>query len=291
MGWAAAAQPCPAGDAALETRLLFGADSAKTWSVAESTLASSGERVKTSQASLHWHVTVDYHAGEVKYPIGWPRVSHAIPEESRDWSDWEFLQMWIYTETSREGLPRDPVGLGLHTPDKASAYHQPLAELRKGEWVKLAIPIAGIPRCGDVRQIQFHIAESNYRHGDTLDLFIDGLALVRHATPVLAEFAPETPVVFGDARYLPLRLQVLGVKGAELAGIDCELRGQGRAVASGHWEVARGPQRCVLDWGPGPLAPGAYELVARTASSPSPAGSSLRVVASPWETGKKEGKP
>ena len=37
---------------------------------------------------------------------------------ARDWSGWDYLQLWVYTDTTRTALPRDPVGLTLHTPDK-----------------------------------------------------------------------------------------------------------------------------------------------------------------------------
>jgi hypothetical protein len=280
--WGAAVGLPAAEQPPLEKRVLFGGDSAKSWSAAEATLEASGERVKVSGASLHWHVTVDYQAGEAKYPVGWPRVSHVIAEKERDWSDWEYLRMWVYTETSRAALPREPVGLALHTPDKASAFHRPLTELKKGAWVEVTIPIAQLPHAGDVRLIQFHISESNYRHGDTLDLYLDDLALVRHASPALAEFAAESAVMFADAPYLPVTFQVLGVKAAANAEVGCELRCEGRTAARGAWKVPRGPQRCVLDLGRARLAPGDYELVARIAGG-TPATTRLRVVESPWE--------
>lgn len=277
-----------AEDALMEKRVLFSGDSAKSWSAAEATVEASGDRVKVSGASLHWQVTVDYHAGEVNYPIGWPRVSHGIAEGDRDWTGWEFLRMWIYTETSREALPREPVGLGLQTPDKASAFHRRLTELKKGEWVEIVIPVAEIPRAGDVRQIQFHIAESDYRHGDTLDLYIDDLALVRHAAPVLAGLRAESAVTFGDVRHLPVCFQMLGVKPGETAEVTCELLRDGKMAARAAWPVSRGPQRCVLALGERRLEPGDYELVARIAEGTRPAAARLRVVESPWKSNGKE---
>jgi hypothetical protein len=240
-------------------------------------------RVKTGDSSLRWRVTVDYHAGEVNYPIGWPRVSHAIAEGERDWSEWEFLRMWVYADTSREALPREPAGLGLQTPDKASAFHRPLNELRKGEWVQITVPVAELPGGGsDVRQIQFHISESNYRHGDTLDLFIDDLALERHAAPAIEDFAAEGAVSFSDARHLPVRFRMLGLKAGESAQVTCELRRGEKTAARGSWKVPRGPQRCVLDSGGEQLAPGNYELIARVEGAPAPATASVRIVESPW---------
>jgi hypothetical protein len=267
----------------MEKKVLFGPETAKEWSVAESKLEPSTEHVKLGKAALHWHVTVDYTAGEAKYPIGWPRFSHAIPEGPvRDWSDWDFLHMWIYTETSREALPKDPVGLGLLTPDKAGAYSTVLSVLKKGEWVEITIPMTKIPRNNDVRSIQFHISESNYRDRDALDLHIDDLALVRYAEPTLLAFASEQSVMFADAKCVPVRLEVAGVKRAESADLSCELRRGWEVVAKASVKVERGPQRLALDLGGKTLKAGMYELAARVAGGPMEK-AQVRVVESPWE--------
>lgn len=278
-----------ASEEAFEKSLLFSGEVPSRWSAAESAMGRSSQRAKVSDGSLHWHVTVDYETGEVNYPIGWPRVSHAIAEGNRDWSGWEFLRMWVYADSSREALPRDPVGLGLHTPDKASAFHRPLSELRKGEWTEVVVPIAQLPAAGaDVRQIQFHISESNYRHGDTLDIYIDDLCLARHAAPLLSDFSAECRVMFSDACELAVRFGVMGVKQNEQVEVACELRREGEPAARGAWKVPRGPQRCVLKLGGERLAPGEYELVARLGGSGEPVTAPVRVVESPWVRSEKE---
>ena len=82
----------------MEKQLLFGGASAKGWSPAESTVEVSTAHVKVNPTALRWHVTVDYYAGEAKYPIGWPRFGRAIPEgPARDWSAWDYLHFWVYT--------------------------------------------------------------------------------------------------------------------------------------------------------------------------------------------------
>lgn len=283
----AAAALCRAADSPMETRVLCQSDSAKSWSAPESTMDASSKRVKTHPAALHWHVTVDYNAGEVNYPIGWPRVNHAFAEADRDWSDWEFVRMWIYTETSRKTLPSEPVGLALNTPDKATAYTQRLTELKKNEWVEIRVPLALLPETNDVRSIQLHISESNYQHGDTLDLYIDDLALERHASPVLGEFAAETPVIFADARHLPVRFQVLGLRKGAQGDLGYEVRRQGQTVAHGTWHVTRESRRSSAEFKSSPLAPGDYEMVATISGGKSPTVAPLRVVESPWtETAK-----
>ena len=144
----------------MEERILFGPESARQWSAAESTLEASTDRIRMQRPTLRWHITVNHLAGEARYPIGWPRVSGAPCGEAatRDWSGWDFLQLWVYTDTTRAGLPQEPVGLALHTPDKEGAYNRPLAGLKKGEWVRVLVPLTEVPRHHDVRLMQLHVS-------------------------------------------------------------------------------------------------------------------------------------
>jgi hypothetical protein len=234
-------------------------------------------------------VTVDHTAGEPRYPIGWPRISHSIPAgPSRDWSAWDALQIWIYTETSRAALPREPAVLILHNPDRAGAYVRPLSELRKGEWVEIRIPLAQIPRHRDIRLLQLSISEADYRHQDRLDFYIADLALLRYVRPVLLEFAPESAVAFADAGRLPVRFRLAGLPPGESAPVTCELRRGDRIAARSVMRAGRGPQRLVLDLEQSSktergLPPGLYELTARVAGSRRPATGRVRLVESPWE--------
>lgn len=267
----------------MEKQLLFGGASAKGWSPAESTVEVSTARVKTGPSVLHWHVTVDYYGGEAKYPIGWPRFSRAIPDgPQRDWSAWDYLHMWIYADTTRAALPKEPVGLGIQAPDKATTLHRPLVELKKGEWVEITVPVSALSQAGDVRSIQFHIAEANYKHADQLDLFIDDLALVRYAQPTILEFAAETAVMFAGSRVVPVKFKLAGTRPGQRVELACELRRDGRAVAQATVSVERGPQRVALDLGGKKLPPGDYELAARVAGNPQPVTAKVHLIESPW---------
>lgn len=280
----AAAAADQATEPALEKRVVCGPESAAEWSAAESSLAASTRRTPTGQPALHWHITVDHFGGEAKYPIGWPRISRTLPEPlSRDWSGWDYLDLLVYTDTSREALPREPVGLILHTPDKESAYHRPLPELKKGAWVRIRIPLADVPRVQDVRLMQFHISDSNYRHQDELDLHFAEIALLRHARPTLLGFAPECAVIFADAEQVPVRFQVAGIKPGDSAEVTCELWQGGKSVVQTSVRAARGPQRATLDLRGARLAAGSYELRAGIGRGGPTAAAPLRLVASPWQ--------
>ena len=267
----------------MEKQLLFGGASVKGWSPAESTLEISTAHARVNTNALHWHVTVDYFGGEKYYPIGWPRFGRDLPAGAqRDWSAWDFLHLWVFATSSRAALPKEAVGLGLHTPDKSSSFNTTLSQLKLGEWVEVVIPIAKIARPGDVRNIQFHISESNYKHADELDLWIDDLALLRYAQPTLLDFSAETAVLFTDAKIVAARFQLAGVKPSDTVPVTCELRRAGKVVACATAQAARGAQRIVIEPKSGALTPGVYELTARAAEGQPTAPVHMRVVASPW---------
>lgn len=266
----------------MEKHSLFGAPAPKGWSVAESTLEVTSARVKVNSTALHWHVTVDHYGGERNHPVGWPRFGRAIPEGAeRDWSAWDYLRLWVYTTSSRPSLPHTPAGLNLYLPDRANSFSHTLTELKLNEWVEIRIPISKIPRPHDVRYVQFHISESNYQHGDTLDLFIDDLALLRYARPTLLEFAPETRVAFADTPLLATQFHLGGLKPNETVPVVCELRRDGKTVARTTTHAARGPQRLSLRLTGRNLLPGHYELAVR-AGDGDEASARVRFVESPW---------
>lgn len=273
-----------AAEPQMEKRNLIGPESVRQWSAAESAMETSDVHARDGRRVLRWHVAVDHFAGEAKYPIGWPRVGYSLREAAaRDWSGWDYLEMWVYTDTTRQALPREPVGLALYTPDKDSAYRRALTELAKGQWVQIRIPLSQVPRHEDVRLIQLHISESNYRHQDQLDFYIDGVALLRYARPTLLGFSAEQAVMFTDARQLPVRFDLTGIKRDEGAEMTCELRQGGKVIARTAAKVRRGPNRVVLALGGKELNPGEYELVARVAGGAESDPVRVRLVESPWK--------
>lgn len=280
---AALSKTCEAAEAPLEKRIVFGSESAPQWSAAESTVETSAEPTRTGAAVLHWHIAVDHFSGEAKYPIGWPRANCALRDvAARDWLDWDYFQFWVFADTSRTALPRDPVGLALHTPDKQDAYTRPLSELKKGAWVQVRIPLSQIPRRNDVRLMQIHISESNYRHQDQLEFYLDEIALLRYAQPTLLDLASESEVMFADAEQLAVKFQLAGVKAEDRVEVACELRSNGKTVASAAATVGRGPQRVTIDLSRAEAAPGDYDLVAR-ATGGRKAAARVRLVESPWK--------
>ena len=226
---------------------------------------------------------MDYYGGEPNYPIGWPRFCHAISAgPQRDWSAWDYLHAWIYTTASRKTLPKEPLGLVLHLPDRANAFNWNLADLKLGAWAEINIPISRIPRSHDVRFIQFFISEANYKHQDQLDFYFDDLALLRYAQPTVLDLAAETAVLFADTKAVAAQFQLLGSKQGDTVPVACELRHEGKVTASTTLQATRGPQRVTIGLGQNGLVPGIYELTARAGEGQPAPPVSLRVVESPW---------
>lgn len=267
----------------MEKLALFPPEAEKDWPGEECVTAASKAHVKDAAYSLHWHVTVDYTAGEKKYPVGWPRFGRTFKAgPARDWSGWDYLHGWLYTETSRAALPRDAAGISLNAAGGHADYHRGLHELKKGAWTELLIPISQLTHAAAVERLQLHISESQYNHGDTLDVFVSDLALLRHAAPALPAFAPESAVMFADAAHLPVKAQVAGVRPDETCTLTCELRRGTEVVARLTTPAVRGELRLTLDLAGKKPAPGDYDVVATVTGSPRPVTARLRLVESPW---------
>jgi len=266
---------------AFERQSLLEGDLAKTWAAAESTVAAETSRVKDSGPAMRWHTTVDHFGGEAKYPIGWPRVSRALKGAERNWSAWDFLEFWVYAETSREKLPSTPVTLLVRTEGGEGSWPRPLAELKKGEWLKVVVPVWDLPRPESVQQVQFAISDANYRHQDQVTFLIADLALVRHASPALLDFAAEQGVLYCDAAGVAVRFRVAGLGPGETAECVCELRRDGAAVSRAAAKAGRGAYRLVLPLGDKPPAPDVYEAAARIGDGPVRT-VPVRLVESPW---------
>jgi hypothetical protein len=287
LAWLACTGAVAAGEAELERRVLMDAASAGRWSAAESTLVPSTAHTRAGRAALHWHIPVDHHAGEAKYPIGWPRISYSIRQPAeRNWAGWDYLEMWIHTRSSRATLPREPAGIAVYAPDKAGAFNRPLPELAIGQWAHVRIPLTQIPRHEDVRMFQLHISEARYAHGDTLDFFIDEIVLLRYARPTLLEFSARESTAFADAPSIRAHFTLAGVPPGEQAEVVCELQRDGRTMAATAAKLGRGPGQLAIDLGQTRLAPGEYQLLARVAGG-GEASARVRLVESPWAEDKR----
>ncbi len=253
---AAPAQELPPGEglgeANKERLLLEDMEDLRDWSngsPVESTISQSSKHVQTGKYSLLFANRVDHTQGETKYPIGWPRINKdLVKAKLSDWSEYDFFECWIYTETNRPTLPNTPLSVSFaHTGQKRSTSAI-LRELKKDQWVKVLIPVTKLDDPKDVQRIQFNFSESNYQHGDRVDFYISDLVLTRYVQPAVNTFGLDRQVLYSNDRALTAQYSLVGRQGLESLTVELEIGlepGKGAARASG-----KPPQRR-----PGQVAP------------------------------------
>lgn len=265
----------------LQKLVVAPADNAKGWEPAEATMTTCTDLTRTGAATLRFHVEMDFSAGEKAYPIGWPRAYYPLKTEAlQRWQDYDYLRFWVYTDTPRETLPQSPLTFMAYAPDKARSYSRNLAELRKGEWVKFEIPTSQIATDQPVTRIGVSLAEANYRDHDVIDFTIDEIALVRYATPTLADVTVCPAVAYSDAAQAQARFRVLGLPTTDTKAAVALKLGD-KTLAETAVPVVRGANNVVLNARGTKLEPGEYQVVVRLGDGPATA-IPLRVIESPW---------
>jgi len=200
----------------MEKRVLADGDGDFRWHAAEAMVQPDATHAREGRA-MRFHIDVDHQTGEPDYPIGWPRTYLRIPEDTRDWRKWDFVEFWVYVETSRASLPGTPLGFIVRSPDKPNSYHRTVDEAQKGQWAHVRIPTSDMPSPGKCTAVQFYVAESDYNHGDVLDFWIDDLALLRYAEPTVLRVRPLGEVQYADAGVFRFEVAMTGLEKKQTA--------------------------------------------------------------------------
>lgn len=277
-----AAQPVREGNV---ERLVLDSGSvadANAWVVAEGTVTADTKHTKSGNTALRFHIDVNWETGEPKYPIGWPRMDKRLPQNLMDWSAYDYLEFSIFTESSRPDLPVSPLGLILSPKEGKTTYNRNLGELILGQWVDFRIPVSAVSFARQCAGVKFFISESNYKHGDVLDFWIDNLSLLRYTEPTVTSSRLVEAVILSDVRYLTVEVAMMGVKPGEQADVEWNLASKIKAVSSGKFRAARGTSMIRLALPSQGIPPGMYELTLKCKGA-GPAPFPLRVVASPWQ--------
>lgn len=223
----ALASPCvvPASDAPIrpdvkmERLVLDDGEDASVWyngSPEETTVSCGSEHVKQGRFAIKFANVVDHTKGEKNYPVGWPRTGKDLAKLKRtDWSEYDYFECWIYAKTSRESLPKVPLGIGFYHSGPKQSTHIPLKQVRKDAWVKIVIPVAEMAAPEDVQRVQFNISEADYKHGDQVEFYIDDMALTRFATAVVAELVLSRTVLYANDPVLTAVYRLAGRQPAD----------------------------------------------------------------------------
>ena len=214
----------------------------------ETTISASDKHVKEGTKSLLFANLVDHTKGEKNYPVGWPRTGKNLDKlKLTDFSPYDSFECWIYTDASRESLPRQPLGVGFYHSGAKRSTAIRLDEIAKDRWVKVVVPITRLDAPADVQRVQFSISESNYKHGDRVDFYIDGMVLVRYVHPAVAQLAVDRKILYSADREITAVFRLAGYKGMDdvkvefsigPAGEEPVATSRGKAVRSGELPLA-----------------------------------------------------
>jgi hypothetical protein len=265
----------------MDVHVLADGDGNSVWHTAEATMLPDATHAIKGR-SMRFHIDVNHETGQPDYPIGWPRTYITVPAEARDWQKWDFVEFRLYADSSREKLPNTPLGFIVRSPNKANSYQRSVDEVRKDQWVHVRIPTSEMPNPAECTAIQFYVSESNYQHGDVLDFWIDGLALLRYAEPTILSMHSLGEIQYADARVVRVRVRMTGLDERQTAELSLRLTCQGKTVCRSSTVVRSGSQTIPLVISE-QLDVGRYELQAQIADSKRVVTNTLRVISSPWE--------
>lgn len=202
------------------------------------TKLSRSDRARGGRFALLFANVIDYTQGEKNYPIGWPRTNkNLVKAKLTDWSAYDAFECWIYVDTTREALPKSPIGVSFAHPGHRRSSRAELNEVQKGQWAQIVVPMAKIEEPKDVQSVQFNISESSYKHGERVDFYISGLALARYVDPAVNEFELDRQVVYGSQNSLAARYSLVGSRGMDATRVELSI-GQGDRMAAKHLAAA-----------------------------------------------------
>ena len=137
--------------------------------------------------TLTFHIDVDHHAGEPKYPIGWPRMYLRTPAEI-PWKEYDRLEFKVRATTSNPPLPNIAFNLKFTGKPKINFEERFTQKLLKlGEWIPYSLPLNKIAELESFSNCGFYISEANYADKTVLDFSFAEMRLVRSSSCKVVE--------------------------------------------------------------------------------------------------------
>lgn len=170
---------------------------------AEGKLENNESAKYTGKTGLRWNVAIDYkHDGGGEdapigqYLIGWPRIRQNIKPNQLDMTKYDILQLMVRIDSDRDEVADDytPVGITVSVHGKKSPVYEIKEDLgdRQRMWLPLRFSVKNmIVKSGldisawkSISQIQFWIAEEDYKDGSKLIFDIGEVSLIRPKQPL-----------------------------------------------------------------------------------------------------------
>lgn len=233
--------------------------------------------------ALTFHIDVDHHAGEPKYPIGWPRMYMRKPNDI-PWKDYDKLEFKVLAKiaSAPATLPNTAFSLKFTgAPKKSIEIPFGNKNLKLGEWVQFSMPLSKIEDITTFASSGFYICESHYSDKEVLDFTFAEIRLVRSSFCKVTEM--ETQGVRYDTNHtLPVKLTVFGPASDGARGIPFQIAQGGRVLRLETLPVARGEQTIKMDISELHLKNGDYTLTAFPNNPDRKLSVSFKVIDSPF---------
>ena len=257
------------------------------WRPAECTVGAS-ELVVDGKPALHLHIPVDYHAGEEKYPIGWPRLYFDLRASEKVFAQYDRFEFQVYATMSREDVPAAALNMALYAENQKASYIKFGTDvpLVLGQWIPVSKPISAIESADQLKNLGVNISEKDYRDGDVLDFHFAGFRLVRSSFCRVAAMTAKSAVLYAETGSITVELVVEGPESEAARGIPFELSQDGKPLRLETLPVRRGQQSLDIDVAELRLAPGDYQLTAFPANPERLVSVPVKVISSPWEASK-----
>lgn len=223
----------------------------------DSAVMPSREIVHEGEQSLAFVIHVNWtpRAGE-QYPRGWPMMSRDL-DPPQDWSAWDRVFFWLYTETD-DPLPQDRVlrvGFFTEGEEARGGPWYTIPGIEPGKWQRISVPLEPDRDWTRVNRISFYVAEGWYRDGDRVTFYVDDMQLARRIRPLLLSAGISARTV--DRRSLAVDVQLEGRPDPERHSIRVTLLSPvGDPEGSFRWRLATPAAH--FDWRPEDLQPGGH---------------------------------
>lgn len=256
------------------------------WSAAECAVSCQADA--SGAPVLEMRIPIDYEAGEVAYPIGWPRMSFQRRSGDPDLAVYDYLEFDLAVQNTRSELDYFPVNWVV-TSGGASCSRRLLPV--PGGKLSVQIPVTEVPDPADWKSMGVNISESDYAHGDVVVFRFSAIRLRQLRECRVAGLRLVQPGIYRSATVLPLEVAVEGPPAEVAQGIPLRLSAEGRLLLELVLRLPRGKSSCLVPLDGLDLAAGMYELALLPDAPERGRRVTVRVVEPFWSSGVAGGQP
>ncbi len=211
--------------------------------------------------TLTFHIDVDHHAGEPKYPIGWPRMYMRKPNDI-PWKDYDKFEFKVFTKTSSNRLPARAFNLKFSGQPRINIdLSFGPKQLKLNEWIPFSMPTNKLGEITSFSSVGFFISEANYPDKEVLDFTFAEIRLVRSSYCKITEMETQG-VRYNTSPTLPVKITVFGPASDAARGIPFQIARGDKVLRLETLPVVRGNQTLQMDVSELNLTNGDYTLTA-----------------------------